>query len=111
MGALKNSFYRAIQRVDVPGALTRYGELRRLAEADKHMTSALIGICAQKGKHGLVQRLWKAHDAGNGATPLSVYLYGDFIKGFARLEDHEAATYVMQSARSSNRAQIEVYNA
>ena len=110
MPTVKDAFYRAIKRSDIPGALTRYGEARTAAMVDKHMTSALISICSRHKKHGLVQRLWKAHSSGVGATPLTEYLCSDFINGFTRLGDLDAATYVLDTARGSRLANTEVYN-
>lgn len=107
---VKASFYRAIKRSDVAGALTRYGEARAMSMVDKHMTSALITICSQNGKHGLVQRLWKAHSTGNAATPLNEYLCCDFIKGFTNLGDHSGSTHVLETAHAMKLVNTEVYN-
>ena len=108
---IKDSFYRAIKRSDIPGAMTRYGEARSSALVDKYMTSALISICSRNKKHSLVQRLWKSHRTGVGATPLTEYLCSDFINGFRRLGDLDAATYVLNTARDSRLINTEVYNA
>lgn len=106
----KLSFYDAVKEGDVPGSLASYGEARARGVVNKHMTSALISLCSHNAVHRPVVRLWDAHVANKGPTPLNPFLCCDFIKAFTRLHDLDRAKRVLHTARASRLANTEVYN-
>lgn len=106
----KSSFYGAVKEGDVPGSLASYGEARARGVVNKHMTSALISLCSHNAVHRPVVRLWDAHAANKGPTPLNPFLCCDFIKAFTRLQDLDRAKRVLHTARASRLANTEVYN-